>query len=214
MLCAAVTVIWQNWRSAPVQSPERSIALPREAIDISRAPIKGNPNAAVGIVEYSDFECPYCERFSLSSLPELDREYLSSGRALMAFKHLPLPIHQSADAASQAAVCAHEQGMFWPMHDQLFANRDNLKASTLRVLAGDVGLDLTRYDECGRAGRHKEAVDDDKREAATLGITGTPTFLFGTVQQGKLTVSEAITGARSVSEFKRILDALLARTSV
>lgn len=212
MLAAASVVVWQNWR--PASPPVRpSIALPRTPVDISRAPIKGHPTARVGIVQYSDFECPFCERVNRTSLAELDADYFASGRVLMAFKHLPLPIHEAAQGASEAALCAHVQGRFWPMHDTLFANRKNLTGPALRELAAGIGLQMDRYDECVQARSQKEHVDRDAREAAELGITGTPAFLFGIVDRGRVTVSDVITGARSAPEFRKILDALIVRTS-
>lgn len=141
----------------------------------------------------------------------LRREYVDSGRVILAFKHLPLDIHPHASRAATAANCAGEQGKFWAAHDAIFADTTRLTDEDLRVRVGQIGLDLSRYDAC-RSGRIASSrVDADKSEASALGITATPTFLIGRVEGDGVRVVQIVTGVRRLQTFKKLLDDLLDR---
>ena len=156
-------------------------------INIGMAPVKGSANSPIQLIEFSDFQCPFC-RSSQATLRDLLKSY--AGDVTLVYKHRPLEIHSDAFAAAQAAFCAHQQEAFWTYHDALFAS-DDLSAASLRKLAADNKLDLKRFDACIASDRSRQAVQDDLDEARRLGINSTPTFVInGRVVRGALTLEE------------------------
>jgi protein-disulfide isomerase len=151
------------------------------------APSRGPANAAVTIVEYSDFECPYC-RSVQTSLEQVLRLYEKDVR--LVFKHLPLRIHEHAFPAALAAVCAARQDKFWRYHDALFASQE-LDRQTLEALAKTTGLDVPQFNMCLSSDEASVYVQRDAREAFQLGINSTPTFIInGRIARGALTFDE------------------------
>jgi protein-disulfide isomerase len=145
---------------------------------------KGSEQARVTIVEFADFECPYC-RGAAPIVTNIERDYDKDVRVV--FKHLPLQGHPAAFPAARAAVCAAEQGRFWQYHDALFAEQP-LTEKRLNALAAEVGLDPGRFSECLTSQRSSDVVVRDMEEAKRLGITGTPTFIVnGSVLPGAVT---------------------------
>ena len=191
--------------------------LPVAPVSIAGAAIRGNPTARVAIIGYSDYQCPYCARFANETLPGLERTYLSSGQVLFAFKHLPIEsIHRRAVAAAEAAECAGRQGLFWPMHDRLFADPKRLEPEDIQTRAVALSLDLAAFDRCTQ-GQSADRVRADVAEAKSLGIAGTPTFFIGTVDaDGRVKVVEQLRGAQPLAAFAAIIDRLLdnARKSI
>lgn len=156
------------------------------------APARGAKKAAITVVEFSDFQCPFC-RDSQSVIKQVLQLYKNDVRLI--FKHLPLEIHAQAFASARAAVCAGEQGFFWQYHDALFA-ADTLSPDTFNQIAADLGLNIPTFKACLDAETSRTAVLRDVREAKRLGISGTPAFIIN----GKL-----IRGALSFEGFKDIL---------
>jgi protein-disulfide isomerase len=184
--------------------------VPDSPIAVANRPTRGSSAARVAIVEYSDFQCPYCGDVARDTLPDLARAYVDTGKVILIFKHLPLSIHPLAPAAASAASCAGEQSKFWEMHDQLFSKPAKLAAGDLRAAAGEIGLDLTRFDQCRNGAAAAKLVEDDTLEAERLGVTATPTFIFGRLEPGgRVRATDVMTGAKPAKEFKRILDRLL-----
>jgi protein-disulfide isomerase len=145
----------------------------------------GSRSAKVVLIEYSDFQCPYCARAAQQTLPPVINKYVKAGKVQVVFRHLPLSqIHPLAQKAAEAAECAGQQGKFWEMHDVLFRNREKLDDVGLRSHAVTVGLDATRFGRCLDGGETAEKVRRDTAEARSMQITGTPTFLLGTLQPG------------------------------
>lgn len=140
-------------------------------IDVDGAPFKGPRDAPVTIVEWADFECPFC---ALAS-PYLD--YLVKafpGQVRVVFKHFPISYHTWSVLAARAAVAAHRQGKFWPMHNGLFANRESLDEATILHLAQQIGLDMDRFKADMTAQTTLDTIERDRREADELGLRGTP----------------------------------------
>lgn len=162
------------------------------------------------MVEYSDYECPFCGEVARETLPTLVREYVDTGKIIVVFKNMPLPFHQFANGAAIAATCGGEQGRFWQMHDQLFTEPVKLSNLDLRAFAMRIGLDLARYDSCVAGTQAPKVVEADRAEAQALGLTSTPTFLFGRLEgDGQVRVSDVLTGAKPITTFRAILDKLL-----
>ena len=131
-------------RRAPAERP-----LPADPVSLEGAAVKGRREARVAIIEYSDFQCPFCARFAIDTLPQIDKTYIATGKVLMAFRHLPLEaIHPFAVDAGASVECAGRQDRFWDMHDRLFQNPKQLDPNTLRGHAQALSLDIAAYDAC------------------------------------------------------------------
>jgi protein-disulfide isomerase len=137
--------------------------------------VRGSPAAEVVIVEYGDFQCPYCAR-AHPTLAELQQQY--GERIALVFRHLPLEIHPYALAAAEAAEAAGAQGKFWPMHDALFAHQAQMAPGQLPLLAREAGVETARFEEDIAAGRHRERVQQQAAEGKSLGASGTPSFFI------------------------------------
>jgi protein-disulfide isomerase len=148
------------------------------------AMILGDPDAPVTIVEFSDYQCPFCERHFQQTWPRLKAEFVDTGRVRYAFKDFPLSnIHPQAPKAHEAARCAGEQGAYWEMHDRIFEGQSEWagKSKHVEVLKGyalELGLDTAAFDACLDSGRWTEDVQRDLAEGAALGVRGTPTLFI------------------------------------
>ncbi len=163
-------------------------------------PSKGPADAAVTIVEFSDFQCPYCQR-ALPTINEILEKYPEDVRVV--YRHLPLDrIHKSARGAAEAAACAEDQQQFWPYHDKLFANNRALEKEDLLRYAGELDLDASRFATCLEDRTFQAKVETDLQAAQSAGITGTPAFVVNGV---------LLSGARPPADFYRIIDAELQR---
>jgi len=191
--------------SAPAPAP-----LPSDPVSLADAAVKGSANAKVVLIEYSDFQCPFCGKFVRETLPTLDRKYVETGKVLLAFRHVPLQaIHPAAMPAAESAECARRQGKFWKMHDRLFESQQQLLTADFGTFASELGLDVAAFDACVK-GPAADTISSDAAAGKALGISGTPTFLVGTLQpDGRVKVVERITGAQSPDGFGRVFDGLL-----
>jgi protein-disulfide isomerase len=153
-------------------------------IPVGQAPTKGGKEPKVTIVTFSEFQCPFCARI-LPTFKQILDTYKNDVQ--IAFKHLPLPMHQNAEIAAQAAEAAREQGKFWDMHDKLFANQQALDRPSLERYAQEIGLDVAKFKAFLDAGQGKERIDADKAEAPKFGARGTPTsYVNGRKAEGAL----------------------------
>lgn len=167
----------------------------RYSVDTEGAPVRGDADAKLAVVEFSDFECPFCNRVNPTLLSLLE-EY--DGRVKLVWKHLPLTrIHQRARDAHIASEAAHRQDRFWEMHDKIFADQRRLTPERFRAYAGELGLDLEQYDRDVADPDVARKVDADLADAATLGVTGTPTFLVN----GRL-----VSGALPIETFRGLIE--------
>ena len=187
--------------------------IPTEPVSLEGAAIKGSAAAKVAILEASDYQCPFCGKFARETLPALESQYVTPGKVRFAFVELPLPMHAFAEKAAEAAECARRQGRFWEFHTLSFQHQDQLDEASLRARARDVKLDGAAFDAC-LAGQAADAVARDAAAVRALGVTGTPTFFVGTIEDdGRLKVVQRLTGAQPAAAFQAVLDRLLAQTA-
>ncbi|MDO8633884.1 MAG: DsbA family protein [archaeon] len=163
-------------------------------------PFVGSKTAPVVMEEFSDLECPFCERFHDQAWPLLKKEFVDTGKVRFIYRDLPLSFHKNAYTAALAAQCAHEQGKFWEMHYQLFANQQNLGETVYKKLAQELGLNSQQFNECLDTEKYSPEVQDDILVSQDKGVSGTPTFFIN----GKILV-----GAQPYDNFREhILEAL------
>lgn len=168
-------------QAAPTVAPVATT--PKPSVRVER--VKGNANAKVTIIEYSDYQCPYCAAFVAETLPKIDERYIKTGKVKYIFRALPLvQIHPQAQKAMESAECAGDQGKFWEMHDLLFARQTEwaLKVTALDLFKGyakSLGLNETTFQQCLDSGKYADLTAENMAAAQRLGITGTPSFVIG-----------------------------------
>jgi protein-disulfide isomerase len=173
----------------------------RYEIALAGTPVKGDENASVTIVEWSDFQCPFCRRVG-PTLAQIEKEY--GDKVAIAFKHLPLSIHPKARGAHIASEAAHRQGKFWEMHDKIFENQRDMNPDTFVKYAGQIGLDVEQFKKDVASAEVQAKVDADSAQASKLGVTGTPAFFIN---------GRFLSGAQPFPSFKRIIDEELKKKS-
>jgi protein-disulfide isomerase len=167
---------------------------PRIKVASTSAPAKGPAGAPVEIVEFSDFQCPYCLRAHAT----IDQVLAAYGdRIRFVYRHFPLPSHPNARPAAEASACAAEQDKFWPYHDRLFAQPSKLSDGDLKQHAAELGLDTARFNACLDSHKYKSVVDADMKEGDEAGVNATPTFFIN---------GRVVSGALPFDSFKRIID--------
>lgn len=166
----------------------------------AHSPRTGAADGVVQVVEFSDFECPYCSR-AADTIRELKSRYADKPVQFV-FRHFPLSFHPNARPAAEFAQCAHEQDKFWPMHDAIFASQRDLSPGKLKELAGQAGIDGGKLDECLASGRAGKLIDEDMQKAGEAGVGGTPSFYIN---------GQSFEGNPSPSGLAEAIDAELAR---
>jgi len=190
-------------RTAPSPPP-----LPA-AVLLDDDPALGSPSAPVAVVEFSEFQCPFCRRFHDQTMAQLKEQYVDTGKVRYVFRDFPLDFHPQAKPAAVAAYCASKQDAFWKMHDALFANQPRLGPPLFEELAKSLGLDLAAFQACLQAPESVKEVEADASYGASVGVTGTPTFFIGRLKDGRLVSPQRISGAQPLAAFTTALDALL-----
>src|SRR5262245_7838380 len=179
-----------------------TVALKPPKGDVSPAgpPARGPEAAPVTIVEFSDYECPFCKRAE----PTVKKVLETYGdKVRLVYRNYPLEFHATARPAAEASACAADQGRFWEVHDKMFATCD-LHDAKLKSLAGEVGLDQAKFDECFAKKQFKADIDKDMADASSVGVTGTPAFFIN----GRM-----LSGAQPFEKFKEVIDEELARST-
>lgn len=197
-----------NTTPQPTQAPPTEQT--RIFVSLSDDPVKGNPNAPVTIVEFSDFQCPFCARFFAQTLPQIQQDYIDSGKVKLVFRDFPIEsIHANAKAASIAAECADDQNMFWQYHDRLFEGQTqwarlsaNDAANTFKQYATELGLNSENFDSCFTSTKYSDEINEDFRNGANYGVTGTPAFFIGNDKDGYV----ILIGAKPYSAFQQVID--------
>jgi protein-disulfide isomerase len=186
-------------------------------VSIDDDPILGDINAPVTIVEFSDYECPFCKRHFEETHPQILKEYLDTGKVRIVFRDLPLPFHDPmATKEAVAANCARQQGGdkgYFNYHDAVFtrtsSNGNGLAEANLTQIATDLRLNLSAFNTCLEDEEQIEEIKKDIADAGAVGITGTPSFVIGkTTENGQIS-GEVVVGAQPYSVFKVLIDSLL-----
>ena len=165
---------------------------------------KGDPNAPVTIIEFGDFQCPYCGRFFAQTEPQIDETYIQSGKVRFGYFGFAF-LGQESNWAAEAAECAADQNKFWEYHDTLYSsqsgeNQGAFNKDNLKKIAEGLGLDTSAFNECFDSGKYKQLIQDDSNAASSLGVRSTPTFLIN---------GQAIVGAQPFEIFQQTIDSLL-----
>lgn len=168
----------------------------------------GSDGAKVAIVEFGDYECPYCRGFHFDTLPRIKSAYIDTGKVRYFYKDFPLPTHQHAFSAGIAAYCAGAQGRYWQMQDLLYAEQTRLGDALYNELAAHLKLDPARFSACRRSRAAYIAVRRDFEDGRRLGVNATPSFALGRVEGDHVIVQRVAAGAPAFDTFARELDAL------
>lgn len=162
-------------------------------------PSTGPDGAKVKIIEYSDFQCPYCSRAAqtMKQVVEIYGEQVQ-----LTFRNFPLSFHQYAQKAAEASECANLQGKFWEMHDKIFANQQKMEIDNLKQYAQELKLNMQKFNADLDSHRFKSAVDEDMKTGASVAVRGTPTFFVN---------GKKLVGAKPLAEFQKVIDPMLAK---
>jgi protein-disulfide isomerase len=189
-------------------------APPRDLlIAVQRAPALGEVSARVTVVEFSDYQCPFCRRHSSQVLPELVKEYIKTGKVRYVFRDFPLTsLHPQAQRLHEAAHCAGDQGQYWQMHDRLFDDPQRTEATDLIARARTLGVDGPRFERCLAEGVHAARVRQGIADGEKARVRGTPTFFVGFTEPDGAPIrpQRLLVGAQPYSVFKQAIDGLLA----
>jgi len=176
-------------------------------------PFLGEKNAPVTIIEFSDFQCPFCRRHYSQTYSQLKSEYIATGKVKYVYRDFPLSFHEGAQPYAEAAECAAEQNKYWELHDKIYDEQNKQGQGTVpypgqeTVLqwAGEIGLDTGKLKLCIESGKYTKEVQKDFTEGASYGVTGTPSFFIGNDKKGYVQVE----GAQPFSAFQSAIDAAL-----
>lgn len=184
-------------------------------ISIDDDPMKGDPNAPITIIEFSDFQCPFCAKFHETTLPLLEKNYILTGKVNFVYRDFPITsIHPNAVTAALASECTDDQGKYWEMHDMIFENQriwqglePSQSANTFRDYAIELGLNMDEFDSCMTSGKYIEEIKNDLDDGRAYGVSGTPGFFVGNAEIG----FTKLIGAQPFSSFKQVIDRQLSR---
>ena len=176
-------------------------------------PVLGNPDATITIIEFSDYECPFCAKFHKDTLPQLKEHYISTGKVNFVYRDFPITsIHPNAIPTAHATECADDQNRFWEMHDKIFETQKTWKnleptesVELFNEYALDIGLDVDEFDSCMKSGKYLVEIRNDLNHGNLYGVSGTPAFFVGNEKIG----FTSIPGAPPFSSFQKVIDGQL-----
>ena len=192
---------------APDQQPP---APSRVQLSADDDPVLGNANAPLTIIEFSDYQCPFCQRFHQQTWSQLKTDYIDSGKVKFVYRDFPLPFHQNAEISAEAANCAGDQNKYWEMHDELFAKGSGdgtgLDAASLKGYAAALGMNAANFATCLNSTKYAGEIQKDTADGGTAGVSGTPTFFIGSPGKGY----QILVGAQPYAAFKQAIEQELA----
>ncbi len=182
-------------------------------IDITGAHVQGDKNAKVAIVEFTDYQCPYCGQVVTNSYPQVNKDYIDTGKVKHIVFNFPLfQIHPYAAKAAEAAECAYDQNKFWEMHDKLFANQTALTVDDLKKYATELGLNTGSFSNCLESGKYTDKVKKEQAMGEKFGVRGTPDAFVGVVSGNTVKNAVEVSGAVPFESFKSAIEAALKST--
>jgi protein-disulfide isomerase len=195
-------------RSTP-ESPASQVVT-NVVLDVQGRPFRGEEKAKVTMVEFSDYQCPFCRSFESNTFPRIEREYIDAGKLKYYSLNFPLKGHQNAEIAARAVLCANDQGKFWEMHDSLFSGH-SLTRDSLVKMSQELRMDDAGFQECLDMNGHWEEVAQDSASGEKAGVHGIPCFFLGITnpKDNKMQVLRLVSGAKPFDQFKEVLDELL-----
>jgi protein-disulfide isomerase len=199
---------WAAWLAAGYPVEGAAVAAPAED-SVQDMTILGSADAPVTIVEFSDYQCPYCRQHALDTLPQIVETYVDTGQVRYIYRDFPLPSHAYAQQAAEAARCAGAQGSYWEMHERLFTEQSEWAAqemeeiqTTFGAFAVELGLDGEAFQACLASGAFAEQVGQDQAEGYEAGVEGTPSFFIN---------DQFAAGAYAFEAFQQMIEAALAQ---
>lgn len=194
-------------QAKPAPAPQEEQPTRAKITDLSGVSMMGSKTAPLTIVEYTDYQCPFCQRFHITAFAELKKAYIDTGKVRFFSKDMPLDFHPNAMRAAMAARCAGEQNKFWELRDTMGANPNSLDLDHIIGFAADLKLDTAKLRACIDSGKYKEPVQNDVLEAMKIGANGTPTFIVGKSVGGGVD-GELVVGAMPFQMFDQKLKEL------
>lgn len=197
--------------------PQPAPAPTSAKLSLDDDPILGDKNAVVTLIEFSDYECPFCKRHFDQTYPQLKKDYIDTGKVKLVYRDYPLPFHDPmATYEAQAANCSREQGgdtAYFKMHDEIFkrttSNGNGLTKDGVRKIAADLGLNAGNIISCADADKYKEEVAKDIADGSAAGVSGTPSFFIGKSDSSGTIEGTILVGAQPYSAFQQVIDQLL-----
>ncbi len=192
---------------APQQptQPTQPAAPSRVQVSADDDHVLGNEDAEVTIIEFSDFECPFCGRFYEQTLVQIKADYVDTGKVKFVYRDFPLQFHPQATPAAIAAECAGDQDKYFEYHDKIFENQQSLNTENYKAWAEELGLDTASFNSCLDSQKYAQEVADDMQDGVEAGVSGTPTLFIGSPEKGYT----KIVGAQPYSAIKPVIDAEL-----
>ena len=205
-LIARVQFLEKNQNTSTGSQTQAGTIAPPEKVDVKegKLPVLGKNDAKVTMIEFSDFECPFCKRYFDETLSQIIKEYVDTGKVKLYYRHFPLDFHPAAMPSALASECANEQEKFWEYHDKIFQEQDKIAGKTadvittqLKSFAQKLGLNASRFSSCLDNAKYQANVDADLNDGRTAGVSGTPTFFIN---------GKRIVGAQPYASFKALID--------
>ena len=186
-------------------------------ITVAEAPFLGAADAPVTLVEFTDYQCPFCRRHTASVMPQLVKDYVETGKLRYVMREFPIAsLHPEAVKGAEAALCAKDQGKYWEMHDLLFAEQRKMSVADLRAHGEALGLDMAAFNACLDEDKYAAAVKASIEEGARAGVRGTPSFFVGLSASdtpGKIKATKFVRGAQPLQVFQQTIEELLQQGS-
>lgn len=189
---------------ANIKQPTGPVAGEKVNVSVDDDAFIGDEKAKVTVVEFSDFQCPFCRSFWSGAYQQIKKEYIDTGKVKFVYRDYPLQFHPAAQASAEATECAQEQGKFWEMHDKIFQEQAKQGTGTvtygvveLKKWASQIGLNPAKFNECLDSGKHKSEVEKDTADGLSYGVSGTPTIFVN---------GYPIVGAQPFAVFKALID--------
>lgn len=203
---------------APAAGNQPNIQQPAGPVKVSvdNDPVLGDQKAPLTLIEFSDFQCPYCRKFWKETFFQIKKEYIDTGKVKFVYRDFPLSFHPAAQPSAAAGECAFEQGKFWEMHDKIFEEQEKLGQGTVQFTSDDLkswakqaGLESAKFDGCLDSGEYGDEVNKDSLDGQAAGVSGTPTFFIGKSSEDGEIDGTKLVGAQPFSALKAAIDAQL-----